>query len=213
MTTAVIVVVATGVAVATEVGVLRTGEGVDVATEVGEGVAAVFVGVGVGVVTLVGVEVGVGDGVAVGEGVEVGEAVIVGLGEGLSVGTTGYFAAEFEADVALAALVWIPVTIAIAPVNENSNSRMDSTPTSILFGVCIVYWALSERCFLPESASRLFFIFVSLDSLNSAPLQGFAKGGSHEDSSFQRCPGIANSPICACLLIASKSGSLGVMVG
>jgi hypothetical protein len=205
VTTAVIVVVATGVAVATEVGVLRTGEGVDVATEVGEGVAAVFVGVGV--VTLVGVEVGVGDGVVV------GEAVIVGLGEGLSVGMTGYFAAEFEADVALAALVWIPVTIAIAPINENSISRMDSTPTSIPFGVCIVYWALSERCFLPESASRLFFIFVSLDSLNSAPLQGFAKGGSHEDSSFQRCPGIANNPICACLLIASKSGSLGVMVG
>ena len=165
------VVVAAGEALATAVGVLRTGEGVEVATEVGDGVAAVFVGVGVGVVTFVGVEVGVevavGDGVAevvgVGDGVEVEEAVVVGVGEGLSSKTRAYFVAEFAANVARAALIWILVTTAIAPIDENSNIRMDSTPTSILFGVCVVTLALSERCFLPESASRLFFIFVSLD--------------------------------------------------
>ncbi len=133
-------VVTPGVALAPAVGVLRAGEGVDDATEVGDDVAVAFVGVGdgmgvdvgVGVVTVVGVEVGVE--VEVGEGV----AEVVGVGEGLSAGTTVYFVTEYVANVALAAIAWVLMTTVIAPINESSNNVMESTPTNSLLGVSLV---------------------------------------------------------------------------
>lgn len=142
--------VAPGVALATAVGELRVGERarVDDATEVGGGVDAVFVGVGdgmevdvgVGVVAAVGVgagvEVEVGDGVVgVKEGVEVGDGVVVGVD--VPGGTTVCFVTEFVANVALAAVAWVLVSTAIAPINENSNNAMETTPTSSLLGVSL----------------------------------------------------------------------------
>ncbi len=125
--------------------------------DVGVGVVAV-VGVGVGVEVEVGVGVvGVGDGVEV----EVGDGVDVGVG--VSVGTRVCFVTEFVASVALAAIAWVLVTTAIAPINESSNNVMESTPTSSLLGVSLAKKVSSERWFLTEPASTLFFIFASLD--------------------------------------------------
>jgi hypothetical protein len=126
-------------------------EGVEDAPEVGDGVDAVFVGVGaglevgvgVGVVAVVGVGdgvevgvvVGVGEGVVVGDGVvvEVGEGVVVGVG--VSVGLSYCFDTEFVAKVALAAIGWVLVTTTITPIAENNTRVMESTPISSLLGV------------------------------------------------------------------------------
>ncbi len=155
--------VAPGVALATAVLELPVGEreGVDDAGEVGNGVDAVVVvgvgegievevgdgmevDVGVGVIAVVGVgagvEVEVGDGVVVGvvgvgEGVEVGDGVVVGVD--VSAGMRVCFVTEFVANVALAAIAWVLVTMAIAPINESSSNVMESTPTSSLPGVSL----------------------------------------------------------------------------
>jgi hypothetical protein len=134
---AVIVLVATDVALAMGVGELRVGvrDGVDDAPIVGVGVGAVFVGVGEGLEVGVGVGVvvvvGVGDGVAVG----VGEGVAVGVG--VSVGLPICFIGEFVAKLALAAIGWVLVTRTTAPVTENSNKVMESIPISSLLGVSL----------------------------------------------------------------------------
>jgi hypothetical protein len=131
------VLVATDVALAMGVGELRVGvrDGVDDAPIVGVGVGAVFVGVGEGLEVGVGVGVvavvGVGDGVAVGVGVK----VLVGVG--VSVGLPVCFIIEFVAKVALAEMGWVLVTRTTAPVNENSNKVMESTPISSLLGVSL----------------------------------------------------------------------------
>ena len=137
--------VATAVAVAMGVEELRVGvrDGVDDAPIVGVGVGAVFVGVGEGLEVGVGVGVlvvvGVGDGVAVAVGVKVlvgvGEGVAVGVG--VSVGLPVCFIGEFVAKLALAAIGWVLVTRTTAPVNENSNKVMESTPISSLLGVSL----------------------------------------------------------------------------
>lgn len=174
--------VATGVALAIAVEELRVGEreGVDDAPEVGDGVDAVFVGVGEGLEVDVGVGVvavvGVGDGVevevgvevlvGVGEGVEVGDGVMVGVD--VSVGLTVCFITEFVANVALAAIGWELVTSTITPITENSTKVMESTPISSLLGVSLASLALSERCFFLESASRLFFIVALMKALRSS---------------------------------------------
>jgi len=139
------VLVATAVALAMGVEELRVGvrDGVDDAPIVGVGVDAVFVGVGEGLEVGVGVGVvvvvGVGDGVAVGVGVKVlvgvGEGVAVGVG--VSVGLPICFIGEFVAKLALAAIGWVLVTRTTAPVNENSNKVMESTPISSLLGVSL----------------------------------------------------------------------------
>ena len=121
--------VATAVAVAMGVEELRVGvrDGVDDAPIVGVGVDAVFVGVGEGL----GVGVGVGVVVVVG----VGDGVAVGVG--VSVGLPVCFIGEFVAKLALAAIGWVLVTRTTAPVNENSNKVMESTPISSLLGVSL----------------------------------------------------------------------------
>ena len=108
------------------------GEGIEV--EVGDGRK---VDVGVGVAVVVGVEVGVE--VEVGEGVaeEVGDGDGVIVGVDVSVRMTVCFDTEFVANVALAAVAWVLVSTAIAPINENSNNAMESTPTSSLLGVSL----------------------------------------------------------------------------
>lgn len=117
------------------VGELRVGvrDGVDDAPIVGVGVGAVFVGVGEGLEVGVGVGVivvvGVGDGVAVGEGVAVGV--------GVSVGLPVSFIIEFVAEVALTAMGWVLVNRTTAPVTDNSNKVMESTPISSLLGVSL----------------------------------------------------------------------------
>ena len=125
--------VATDVALAMGVGELRVGvrDGVDDAPIVGVGVGAVFVGVGVVAV------VGVGDGVAVGVGVKVLVEEGVAVGIGVSVGLPVCFISEFVAKVALAEMGWVLVTRTTAPVNENSNKVMESTPISSLLGVSL----------------------------------------------------------------------------
>ncbi len=135
--------VATDVALAMGVGELRVGvrDGVDDAPIVGVGVGAVFVGVGEGLEVGVGVGVvavvGVGDGVAVGVGVKVLVEEGVAVGIGVSVGLPVCFISEFVAKVALAEMGWVLVTRTTAPVNENSNKVMESTPISSLLGVSL----------------------------------------------------------------------------
>lgn len=149
-------------------GELRVGvrDGVDDAPIVGVGVDAVFVGVGEGLEVDVGVGVvvvvGVGDGVAVGVGVK----VLVGVG--VSVGLPVCFITEFVAKVALAAIGWVLVARTTAPVTDNSNKVMESTPISCLLGVSLAYLAFSERCLFLESASGLFFIMALMKTLRSS---------------------------------------------
>jgi hypothetical protein len=181
---AVIVLVATDVALAMGVGELRVGvrDGVDDAPIVGVGVDAVFVGVGEGMVVGVavgeGTEVGVGVVVVVGVGdsvaVGVGVKVLVGVGEGVAVGVdvsvilTVCFITEFVAKVALAAIEGVLVNRTTAPVNENSDKVMESTPISSLLGVSLASLASSERCFVLESDSGLFFIVALMKALRSS---------------------------------------------
>jgi hypothetical protein len=139
------VLVATDVAVAMGVVELRVGvrDGVDDAPIVGVGVDAVFVGVGEGLEVGVGVGVivvvGVGDGVAVGVGVKVlvGVGEGVGVGVGVSVGLSVSFIIEFVAEVALTVMGWVLVNRTTAPVTDNSNKVMESTPISCLLGVSL----------------------------------------------------------------------------
>lgn len=177
MTTAVTVLVAPAVALATGVvveprvgvsegvddaGEVEVGDGVEVLVAVGEGVevevgdgveVVVVVGVGVEVVVVVGVGVSVG----VGDGVE----VVVVVGVDVSVKARVCFATEFAANDTVAAMAWGLATTTIVPISENNNNVEANTPTIILPGVSLVQIVLSERRTLREPASRLFFILHS----------------------------------------------------
>jgi hypothetical protein len=163
------VLVGVGVLVVVEVGEgveVVVGVGVLVVVEVGEGVVVVVVvGVAVEVLEAVGDEVVV---VVVGVAVEVVEAVgdEVVVVVGVEVDRLPRVAdVVYEAEGAARARELLRT--ASNPASENKSNVIESTPAKAHVAFSLLRIQKFNRRVLYEPASRLFFIFVSFDKLDS----------------------------------------------